>query len=205
MKIRYLLGAGLCALLTSLPAAATGLDQLKSFLEGSRTMRGVFSQAVIGKSGRKPQLSAGVFALQRPGKFRWSYEQPFKQLLVSDGEKLWSYDHELKQVAVKKLDSAFGASPAALLAGKDLERHFTLRDAGAIEGIEYVEAQPKGDDRSFERMRIGFAANRPVSMEIHDSFGQVTQLRFSQMELNPPLPAALFRFVTPPGADVVGE
>jgi outer membrane lipoprotein carrier protein len=54
-------------------------------------------------------------------------------------------------------------------------------------------------------MKIGFAANRPVSMEIHDSFGQVTVLRFTQFEANPALPASLFRFVAPAGADVVGD
>jgi outer membrane lipoprotein carrier protein len=187
------------------PARASGLGQLKSFLETNRSARGVFTQTVIAKSGRKPQESAGIFALQRPGKFRWSYEKPYKQLLVSDGSKLWSYDPDLNQVAVKKLGTAFGSSPAALLAGKDLDKHFELKEGTAADGIEFVEATPKGGDASFERVKIGFAANQPVSMEIHDSFGQVTVLRFTGFEANPALPAVLFRFVAPAGADVVGE
>lgn len=198
----------LCALAgfaVAVPATAAGLDQLKTFLDTNRSARGMFTQTVIAKSGRKPQQSAGIFALQRPGKFRWSYEKPYKQLLVSDGAKLWSYDPDLNQVAVKKLGTAFGASPAALLAGKDLDKHFELKDAAAADGIEYVEATPKGGDASFERVRIGFAANRPVNMEIHDSFGQVTVLRFTSFETNPALPPDLFRFVAPAGADVVGE
>ena len=189
----------------ALPASATGLDQLKTFLETNRSARGVFTQTVIAKSGRKPQQSAGIFALQRPGKFRWSYEKPYKALLVSDGSKLWSYDPDLNQVAVKKLGSAFGSSPAALLAGQDLDKHFELKEGQAADGIEIVNATPKGGDASFESMKIGFAANRPVSMEIHDSFGQVTVLRFTQFEANPALPASLFRFVAPAGADVVGD
>lgn len=189
----------------AVPASAGGLDQLKSFLETNRSARGVFTQTVIAKSGRKPQQSAGIFALQRPGKFRWSYETPYKQVLVSDGAKLWSFDPDLNQVAVKKLGTAFGSSPAALLAGQDLDKHFVLKDGAAADGEEFVEATPKGGDASFERVKIGFAANRPVSMEIHDSFGQVTVLRFTQFEANPVLPPALFRFVAPAGADVVGE
>jgi outer membrane lipoprotein carrier protein len=187
------------------PAQASGLDQLKSFLESNRSARGVFTQTVVAKSGRKPQQSAGIFALQRPGKFRWSYEKPYKQLLVSDGNKLWSYDPDLNQVAVKKIGTAFGASPAALLAGQDLDKHFELKEGAATDGLEFVEATPRGGDASFERVKIGFAANRPVSMEIHDSFGQVTVLRFTQFEPNPALPASLFRFVAPAGADVVGD
>ena len=195
----------LCGYGFLVPVQASGLDQLKSFLETNRSARGVFEQTVIAKSGRKPQQSAGIFALQRPGKFRWSYEKPYKQLLVSDGNKLWSYDPDLNQVAVKKLGSAFGASPAALLAGQDLDKHFELKEGPAADGIEFVEATPKGGDASFERVKIGFTANRPVTMEIHDSFGQVTVLRFTRFEANPALPAGLFRFVAPAGADVVGD
>ncbi|MCF8198374.1 MAG: outer membrane lipoprotein chaperone LolA [Sulfuritalea sp.] len=187
------------------PVHATGLEQLKSFLDTNRSSRGVFEQTVVSKSGRKPQKSAGIFALQRPGKFRWSYEKPYKQLLVSDGNKLWSFDPDLNQVAVKKLGTAFGASPAALLAGQDLDKHFILKEAAAADGIEFVEAMPRGGDTSFERIKIGFVAKQPVAMEIHDSFGQVTLLRFTQFEANPVLPEDLFRFVAPAGADVVGE
>ena len=197
--------AGFVVMAFCLPAQAAGLDQLKSFLETNRGASGVFTQTVISKSGRKPQQSAGIFALQRPGKFRWSYEKPYKQLLVSDGNKLWSYDPDLNQVAVKKIGTAFGASPAALLAGQDLDKHFELKEGAAADGLEFVEATPRGGDASFERVKIGFAANRPVSMEIHDSFGQVTVLRFTQFEPNPALPASLFRFVAPAGADVVGD
>jgi len=197
--------AALLAMVSCLPAQAGGLDQLNGFLEANRSARGVFTQTVIAKSGRKPQQSSGIFALQRPGKFRWSYESPYKQLLVSDGNKLWSYDPELNQVAVRKLGAAFGASPAALLAGQDLDKNFELKDGGAADGIEYIEARPKGSDTSFESVRIGFAAKLPVNMEIHDSFGQVTVLRFTQFEVNPKLPAGLFHFVAPVGADVVGD
>ena len=155
------------------PVRASGLDQLKSFLDTNRSARGVFTQTVIAKSGRKPQESAGIFALQRPGKFRWSYEKPYKQLLVSDGDKLWSYDPDLNQVAVKKLGTAFGSSPAALLAGQDLDKYFVLKEGTAGDGIEVVEATPKGSDASFERVKIGFAAGQPVSMEIHDSLSLI--------------------------------
>jgi outer membrane lipoprotein carrier protein len=204
MKTKFSIFTLACCSL-SFSADAGGLDQLKSFLESSRSARGVFTQTVIAKSGRKPQQSAGIFALQRPGKFRWSYESPYKQLLVSDGSKLWSYDPDLNQVAIKKLGTAFGASPAALLAGQDLDKHFELKDGVSADGVEYVEARPKGGDASFDRVRIGFTGNRPASMEIHDSFGQITHLRFTQFESNPVLPASLFRFTAPAGADVVGD
>lgn len=195
----------LCAITYSVAPHASGIDQLKQFVAQATSARGAFSQTVLAKSGRKPQQSSGAFSLQRPGKFRWSYEKPYQQLLVSDGVQLWSYDPELNQVALKKMDKAFGSSPAALLAGQDLDRYFSLKDAGTADGVDYVEATPKTADASFERVKIGFAANQPVSMEIHDSFGQVSLLRFTQFESNPSLPGSLFHFSPPPGSDVVKE
>lgn len=184
---------------------ASGIDQFKSFLETTRQARGVFSQSVVGKSGRKPQQSSGSFAFARPGKFRWTYDKPFQQLLVSDSEKLWSYDPELRQVTVSKLGKALGASPAALLAGDALEENFVIVDGGTAEGHEFVEATPKAKDGSFERVRIGFRDRLPRLMEVRDNFGQTTTLRLENVEVNPSLPADLFRFVPPKGVDVVGD
>lgn len=189
------------------------MQQLKAFMANTQSARGVFIQVVIAKSGKKPQKSEGFFAWQRPGKFRWSYEVPYRQLLVSDGEKLWSYDTDLKQVTISKLGTALGSSPAALLAGRELEKHFDLKEdpsnamanATSVDSVEFVEAKPKGTDTSFASMKIGFSGNQPVRMEIHDHFGQVTLLSFTQYKANPSLPPDYFKFTPPKGADVVGE
>lgn len=195
----------LAGALLSVAAHASGLDQLKAFLDNTKTASGGFMQSVVGKSGRKPQQSAGSFALARPGKFRWQYEKPYRQLLVSDGEKLWSFDPDLNQVTTKKLGKALGSSPAALLAGGDLESHFVLEDAGESQGIEMVDATPKSADGGFERVRIGFKGNLPRMMEIRDNFGQITTLIFTEFRSNPALAKDEFRFAPPKGADVVGE
>lgn len=197
----------LSAALLGAPAArADALAQLKQFMDGTRSARGSFSQQVVGKSGRKPQQASGTFAFQRPGKFHWVYEKPYAQLLVGDGVKLWAYDQELNQVTVKKLGQALGNTPAAILAGENaLERNFVLQDAGSAEGLEWVEATPKGGDSSFERIRLGFVGGQLKAMVLNDNFGQTTSLQFDKLERNPAIDAAQFRFVPPKGADVVGE
>ena len=205
--MKRLLLAASAAFAASVPALAlaSGTAQLRAFLDGTKSARGAFSQSVVVKSGRKPQQSAGIFAMARPGKFRWSYELPYQQLLVSDGVTLWSWDPELKQAVVKKVGNALGGSPAALLAGGDLAKNFELADDGAADGLDYVLATPRQQDASFARVRVGLRDNVPANMEIHDNFGQVTKLTFTQFERDPALDAALFRFVPPKGADVVGE
>ena len=187
-------------------AHAGAVDQLHDFLKNTRTLKADFAQSVIAKNGRKPQQSSGVVAIARPGKLRWEIQKPFPQLVVGDGEKIWIHDPELQQVTVRKAGQAIGGSPAALLSGSnELEKNFTLKEAGEAEGLNWVEATPKVSDSGFERVRLGFSGSDLKAMELLDSFGQTTLIHFSRLERNPVLPAATFRFVPPAGVDVVGE
>lgn len=207
MKSLLKIGAALMVAAMPLFAQAAGaVDRLHQFLATTKTLQADFSQLVVTRGGRKPQESSGVVSISRPGKLRWDIRKPYPQLVVSDGEKVWIHDSELQQVTVRQVGKAIGGSPAALLSGSnDLERNFTLSEAGEREGMLWVEAVPKSGDSGFERVRIGFAGNDLKAMELQDSFGQTTLIRFSALERNPPLPAASFRFVPPAGVDIVGE
>jgi len=198
--------AAVACLVAATLAQASGIDQLHAFLASANTGTTTFRQIVAPKGRGAPQISTGTFAFQRPGRFRWVYEQPYEQVIVGDGGKLWIYDRDLNQVIVRSLDAALGGSPAALLAGDNaLEKHFTIVAAGAHDGIEYIDAHPKTPDTGFERVRIGFRDSLPRRMELTDAFGNITTLDFGGFERNVPLDASLFRFVPPKGADVVGE
>ena len=196
-----------CALVAFASGAlASGLDQLHAFLERTQSAQGSFQQVVVNRDGRTTQTSSGTFAFQRPGKFRWTYDKPFDQLIVGDGEKVWVYDRDLNQVIVRPLDAALGATPAALLAGDNaLEKNFSLVAGGAENGIEYVEATPKTNESQFKKIRLGFTDELPRRMLLTDAFGQTTELTFADVQRNPKLPPQTFTFAPPKGADVVGK
>ena len=206
MKICQKLLLTAAVALLPLTARAGAVDQLNEFLKSTRTLKAEFAQAIIARNGRKPQESAGLVAISRPGKLRWEIRKPYPQLVVGDGEKIWIHDPELQQVTVRKSGQAIGASPAALLSGSnDLEKNFTLREAGDADGLAWVEATPKAGDSGFESIRLGFAGSDLKGMELRDSFGQTTLIRFSKIERNPRLAPETFRFTPPAGTDVVGE
>jgi outer membrane lipoprotein carrier protein len=196
------------ALLLLFPAmaVASGVDSLKNFLHHSRTVKAQFTQTVLDRNGKQVQAASGAMQFSRPGKFRWEYEKPYPQLIVGDGAKVWMYDTDLNQVTVKKLDQALGSTPAALLAGNNaIEQNFTLSEGVKNNGLEWVEASPKGKEGSFERIRLAFRGSTLEVMELRDHFGQTTLIRFSGLELNPRLDPRLFAFAPPPGADVIGD
>jgi len=190
-----------------LTAHADAIDKLKTFIASTHSGQANFTQDVLDKGGKKIQSASGTMQFVRPGKFRWAYQKPYEQLIVGDGEKFWLYDTDLNQVTVKKLDTALGSSPAALLSGNnEIERGFLLKDMGNHDGQDWMQATPRAPDTSFEKILMGFDAQSNLSiMELHDSFGHRTVLRFTRMQRNPQLLPALFKFVPPKGADVLGE
>ena len=186
-------------------ASATALDQLKSFSTNARSAKGEFSQGQVkgGDKARITNLASGTFIFSRPGKFIWTYKKPYEQVLQADGVNLYIYDKDLNQVTVKKLGNALGSSPAAILFGSnDLEKSFRLRNAGTHGGYEWVEAIPKTKDTPFEKINIGMKNGMPEAMELYDSLGQLSLIKFTKFTKNPPVSASTFKFVTPKGADV---
>jgi len=185
---------------------AAAIERFKAFAKSTQTARGSFEQKVYDRDRRLSQESKGSFAFQRPGKFRWVYDKPVDQVIVGDGDRVWIYDRGLAQVTVRKLARALGSTPAALLAGStDVEKAFELADAGAKDGVEWLDAKPKDREAGFERIRMGFDASGLQAMELTDNFGQTTILRFIALEANARVDAKEFRFEPPKGADVLGE
>jgi outer membrane lipoprotein carrier protein len=186
-------------------AIGSGLDALHSFIAATDSAQGKFVQKVYDRKHKLTQEAGGTLAFSRPGKFRWAYAKPYAQLIVGDGDKVWVYDEDLNQVTVRQLDRALGSTPAALLAGSnEIERAFRLSDLGEKEGLEWVEARPREKESNFESIRMGFGSSGLEVMELADSFGQTTVLKFTGLRRNPALDPDLFRFVPPKGADVIG-
>ena len=189
-----------------LSASSASLERFSEFINQTLTARGEFEQKIFDRNRKLLQESRGVLAFSRPGKFRWTYVKPYAQLIVGDGSRVWIYDEDLKQVTVKKLDQALGSTPAALLAGNnEAMRAFNLSDQGTKGGLEWLEALPRDKEGNFERIRMGFGSSGLEVMELLDSFGQTTVLKFTSLQRNPRLDPGLFRFAPPKGADVIGD
>jgi outer membrane lipoprotein carrier protein len=187
-------------------ALASGLDDFLAFNSATKTATARFDQEVYDRAGKVVERASGTFAFQRPGKFRWTYDKPHKQVLVGDGQKLWIHDPDLNQVTVKRIDQAISSTPAALLAGRDdITRLFTLRDGGTADGLSWVEASPKAQDTGFERVRLGLKGKDLAAMELHDQLGGRTMLRFAELKANAPVAPASFTFTPPKGADVLED
>ena len=203
MNFRFPLLLALCTAAVS--ARADAVDTLRDFVREVKTGKAQFTQTVTTPDGAKKKTSSGNFEFARPNRFRFTYTKPFEQVIVADGQKVWIYDADLNQVSSRKLSAAIGATPAALLAGGNLEKDFTLSALPAQDGLEWVAAKPRAKESAFDTLKVGFRGKELAAVEIVDSFGQRSSLQFSQFRPNSAMAADAFKFVAPKGADVIEQ
>lgn len=187
-------------------AFADGMSNVKAFYQQAKSVRASFHQVVTDRQGRKIQEVDGEMQLKRPNKFRWDYNKPYAQQIISDGQQVWLYDMDLAQVTVNTLRQTVGSSPAALLAGDaNIDKSFRLSNASRKDNLEWVSASPKDKESGFDKILMGFKDNKIQALSLIDSFGHTTNITFSNVEVNPALDEKSFLFKPPPGVDVVGE
>jgi len=194
---------------------SSGLVSLERFVRDTRSGRASFTQVVTApaRDGQlaKSKTSSGIFEFSRPNRFRFFYQKPFEQTIVADGQTLWLHDVDLNQVTARKLSQVMGGTPAALIAAapnlQTLQADFTLRAMPDKDALQWVQATPKTRDGQMQSISIGFRNAGKTSelavLEIIDSFGQRSVMRFAGFEANPAFNAAHFDFKPPPGADVI--
>lgn len=213
VAVKKLLTATLLIAAYAASARASGLESLESFVKNVKTARTDFTQVVTvpAKEGQaaRSKTSSGVFEFSRPGRFRFVYKKPFEQTIVADGQTLWLYDVDLNQVTSRAQAQALGSTPAALIASaadlKALQADFVLKADADSEGLEWVLALPKAKDSALQTVRVGFKASDLAVLEIVDSFGQKSSLRFNAFKANAPVEPAIFQFTPPKGADVIRQ
>ncbi len=192
-------------LVIAVETSAQGVEpRLRAFLEEVRSMEAAFEQTLYDENFQRVEDSSGHFYLQRPGKFRWDYKEPYSQEIVGDGKKVWIFDPELDQVTVRNIDVALGNTPALLLSSDiPLEDNFLLSETGSRNGLDWIELKPKSTDGAFTAIRFGFESRALKMIELMDNFGQTTFLSFFSTVRNPDLSPDLFRFEPPEGVDVI--
>ena len=195
-------------ILAFMPAvqAANNDNLVQTFFNNLDTLQADFHQQVRDGDNTVQQVSDGKVWIQRPGQFRWDYASPYRQQLVSDGERLWSYDEDLEQVTVQPIGEVLSATPAMLLGGSQpIEDIFTVEPLPTSGNRQQVLLKPKSDDSNVTALLLDFTDGVISGIRAEDSFGNITTFTFSNLVRNRELDSVLFRFEPPAGVDIVGE
>ena len=182
-----------------------GQQLIDNFVNNVTTISGRFEQQLVDADDIVVETSSGTVEIQRPGRFRWSYTEPYAQILVADGLNVWSYDVDLEQVTVKSQSKVLGSTPALLLGGaKDVLDEFDYVGSFTDRGTVWVRLRPKNTENGFTKVELGFSDDKLTRMLFSDNLEQTTLIALFDVSLNQAIDEARFLFSPPQGVDVVG-
>lgn len=192
---------------SSLVQQLAGLQRLTAdFEQSTKTTNNKTVQKKGLTAQHMNQTFKGVMKVERPGKFYWETTSPAKQTIVTTGKVVWIYDPDLQQAVRQSLDDQVSNTPALLLSGNTNQIMDAYRVTQPDRTKLYYTLYPKQDDGAFQSLTISFGANKaPTLMILQDSLGQTTYVRFSNIKVNPAIPASVFNFEPPKGTDIIDQ
>lgn len=210
MGTRFVTAATLLMLSVSPASAETagadaGRQLVDDFVSNVETFRGDFEQVLLDADKQVLERTTGTLEISRPGRFRWSYVEPYEQWLLADGLNIWSYDVDLAQVTVKPQAEALANTPALLLGGSgDALDQFSYKGSYDEADTTWVQLEPNDTTSGFLRVELGFTDDRLRRMVFFDNLDQTTLVQFSDIAVNEPIDPGRFVFEIPDGVDMVG-
>jgi outer membrane lipoprotein carrier protein len=202
-------------------------DLLEARYRSAKTMQVTFLERYT-ENNRAVRVEAGTAYFRRPGKMRWEYESPEKNLFLVDGKTAWFYvpaDHTVTRVPAK--ESGDWRTPLSLLAGEaKLSRvcaRVQLSTAITPENMDdaMLYCLPRGEEHQrhneppTEPDRLGPGQEDAIFLEIARDSGELVRVlvrerggvevefRFTNWRMDPPVSDSMFRFEAPPGVAIV--
>jgi outer membrane lipoprotein-sorting protein len=173
------------------PADQTLLTQVETYLNGQTSLTANFLQVAADGSTR-----TGKAWLERPGKMRFEYDPPDKQLLVAGFGLLVYNDPDLNQTT----NIPLGSTPLGIL----LDKHVDFAKGGVT--VTQVLQQPGEDDITL--IRTGKAAEGSLTLVfgtdplelrqwvVVDAQGRQTRVSLYDIAPGGPFPDSLFQYNT---------
>ncbi len=209
--------------------AAHWVALLEARYRAATTTQAAFLEKYM-ESGRLQRVEAGQAYFRRPGKMRWEYASPEKNLFLVDGKTAWFYvpaDRSVTRVPAKQ--SADWRTPLALLAGEMKVSRVCSRVTlaadekpnnpgnvvlacqlrGAPKAPKANSAAPSSpEDESASKNTSVFLEVAPdtgdlVRVLVRDKGGISLEFRFENWQFNPVLAASEFEFHPPAGVAIL--
>lgn len=220
MRSLAFLFLGTLLLLPASPAsdAPNASQRFERLYRATQTLRVTFLEQ-YSENHKLVRSEAGTAFFRKPGKMRWEYEKPEKNLFLVDGKFAWfstPADHTVTKVAARQSED--WRAPFMLLAGGiKLSKVCSRVQSTSVlvpekVGDAVLECQLKGSEGrrsgnpedTSPRVFFEIAGDgQLVRLLVQMAGGIETEFQFKNWEINPTVPDSLFQFSPPPGAVIV--
>jgi outer membrane lipoprotein carrier protein len=223
--------ACVCAILAALSSISSEAQLIAAKLEaryrGAHTLAATFLER-YSENGQEIRSEAGVAYFRRPGKMRWEYESPEKNLFLVDGKTAWFYvpaDHTATRAPAKQ--STDWRTPLALLAGEMKLSRVCARvepataEKPATPGNTVLYCPLRGEENAPQHAASAATTTQDggpeesVYLEVTPATGELARVlvrekggveiefKFASWRFDPPLADSFFRFDVPSGVAIV--
>jgi len=157
---------------------------LATLLADTQSMQAKFSQRVVSDEGELLEESRGSMAFQRPNQLRWEIIEPYRYLVLTNGETLWRYDPDFEQLSTESFRSV-AQTPMLILAASaaELDGQYLI-EAKTVEGEQQFDLKPRSKDAEFTRLVLAFTGKLLSEMQLTDKLGQETTIALTETRLN---------------------
>ena len=186
----------------------TLLDKIQQTYERISALTANFDQVATLTSLNRQQTSSGHMYIEKPHSIRWEYTQPDTQTILYDGMTLRIYTPKRRQLLQSVVDENNRTNVALLfLAGVG-----KLREAFEVTSLSSPEPQlaslllmPRSTQAGFSELHIAVNSQSYFveKLLIHDSIGNLTEIRLSSLGTHTALPAKTFELVLPPDTEIL--
>jgi len=205
--VKYWFHIAISLVLYALSAPAVAMDarvHLQERLEALASFSADFTQEVQGARGEILESSRGYIRLLRPN-FKWVVDDPYPQVIVTEGDVLKVYDPDLEQLIIRPLSEVMADTPLSLLTQEEilLGDSFEITRIVREDDVTFVLI-PTAEETLYAEIHLHFSSRTLTGISILDHLGQYTNIRFTQDDSAAVIQSDEFRLQVPPGTDVIG-
>ena len=187
------------------------LDRILEGMEkkyANSSFSATFLQESTLKAMEITDFASGKVYVRHPGKMRWEYEKPDKQIIITDGYELWIYRPEDNQVMT-------GAAPEFFRDGKGASFLSDIKLIRQKFDIELLEEEkslfhelkliPREKNMDVASIRLSVSMSRFTVMRVitYNFYGDETRIELLNSKFGVDLDEDLFSFKIPEGVDVL--
>jgi outer membrane lipoprotein carrier protein len=183
------------------------LDRMEKHYAGN-SFKAEFIQEATVKALEITDFASGKMFVRYPGKMRWEYEKPEKQVIITDGIKLWIYRPTDNQLMT-------GSAPAFFSDGKGasflsdislIRKKFNISLAETKEDFFY-ELKLKPLEKTLDVTDITLTVTKTsftvIRIVTYNSYGDENRIELLNHKFQADLKDSLFSFEAPEGTDIL--
>ncbi len=152
--------------------------------------------------------ASGRIFVMRPNRMRWEYDEPDKQIIITNGNKLWIYRPEDNQVMLGNTPDIFGDGKGAgfLSDMKIIREKFLISLEKSENKFFYIlKLLPKHESNDLSKIFLSISKSTFKVMQIitYNSYGDKTRIDLINTIFSREPDPSLFIFAAPEGVDVL--